>query len=136
MHHPTHRFDFPGFCRTYGLKPQDIARMAGISPAELASLQKGKIPTGACRRRLWTIFSLFRALEEDITPHVGLWLHAPNAGFDGATPFAVIERGQHLQIWQMILLFMVGEPSDAVCRLFAVPGRRRPLDRFHFQPSV
>lgn len=108
--------------------------MAGISPADLVRLRKGRLPKGDSRERLQKVLFLFRAMDEHVTSGLGLWLRAPNTGFDGATPLEAIEHGKILWLWQTLVLFGLGEPSDAALRLFTPAGRRAPLDRFHFQP--
>ena len=106
----SQKFDLDLFCRTYGLKPEEFARMTGIS------LERTEKQTAARAGRRnghkAEAIRLIRALVSLIQPKkLGPWMRKPNSNFGGLTPIEVIERGETGKLWRMIYEIESGQPD-------------------------
>ncbi len=94
-----------------GLSRDVFARLLPISTRSLATLESGKEPSDAVRRRMTELRRIVDALEEVIVPEaIGEWMITPNDAFDGLKPLEVMERGEVDRIWQMIFVLRSGMP--------------------------
>ena len=55
------------------------------------------------RRKVTEAVRLVHALLEIIPANeLSTWLHTPNSGFDGRTPWTLIQKGERDVVWEMI----------------------------------
>jgi uncharacterized protein (DUF2384 family) len=89
--------------RAIGLNRVTFARLANFSERTLATYEKRKQFPAPVRLQVTEGVRLVKALL-DIIPADELpqWLQTPNPGFDGRTPWRLIENGERDIIWQMI----------------------------------
>lgn len=94
------------------LKREVFARLIPISTRSLATIESGKAPNLAVRRRLAELRRIFEALSDVMNPEsIGPWMTTPNEAFDGSKPLEIIERGEIDRIWRMLFLLRSGTPG-------------------------
>ena len=89
----SQKFDPELFCRTYGLKRGEFARMTWISPEGAEKPTAARV--GRRNGHQAEVIRLLRALGSLIVPEkFGPWIRKPNRGLEGLTPIEVIERAK------------------------------------------
>ena len=89
--------------RAVGLNRPTFARLARFSERTLATYEGDTPLTAPVQAQVTEAVRLVRALLE-ILPAAELpaWLGTPNPGFDGRSPWALIEAGERDILWEMI----------------------------------
>jgi len=104
------KFDPDLFCRTYGLKKEEFARMTWIS---LEGIEKPNAARAGRRNgHKAEVIRLLRALGSLIVPEkLGPWMRKPNKGFRDLTPIELIEQEKADRLWRMIYEIKSGQPD-------------------------
>jgi DNA-binding transcriptional regulator YiaG len=89
--------------RSIGINRETFARLANFSERTLATYEKEAALPATARAQITEALRLVQALLE-IIPSEQLveWLEAPNPGFNGKTPWSLIQHGERDLIWEMI----------------------------------
>lgn len=89
--------------KTVGLNRPTFARVANVSERTLASYEKRPQLSAPAKAQVTEAVRLVKALS-DLIPmdDLAAWLQTPNPGFDGHSPWQLIETGERDLIWEMI----------------------------------
>ena len=89
--------------KTVGLNRPTFARVANVSERTLASYEKRPQLSAPAKAQMTEAVRLVKALS-DLIPmgELAAWLRTPNPGFDGRSPWQLIETGERDLIWEMI----------------------------------
>lgn len=89
--------------KTVGLNRPTFARVANVSERTLASYEKRPQLSAPAKAQVTEAVRLVKALS-DLIPmdDLAAWLQTPNPGFDGRSPWQLIETGERDLIWEMI----------------------------------
>lgn len=89
--------------KAHGLNRATFAKLANFSERSLATYEKAPEIPAAARSQITEAIRLISALQEIIPAKVlSGWLHAPNPGFGGKSPWKLILNGERDLIWEMI----------------------------------
>ncbi len=89
--------------RAVGLNRPTFARLARFSERTLATYEGAASSPAPVQAQITEAVRLVRALLEIIpAAELPAWLGAPNPGFDGRTPWELIETGERDLLWEMI----------------------------------
>lgn len=89
--------------RAAGLNRPTFARLARFSERTLATYERHARLPAAVQAQVTEAVRLVKALLEIIPAgELPAWLQAANPGFDGRSPWALIEAGERDLLWEMI----------------------------------
>lgn len=89
--------------KTVGLNRPTFARVANVSERTLATYEKRPNLSAPAKAQVTEAVRLVEALSELIPlGELAGWLQTPNPGFDGRSPWQLIETGERDLIWEMI----------------------------------
>jgi DNA-binding transcriptional regulator YiaG len=89
--------------RSVGMNRETFAGLANFSERTLATYEKQEDVPAPAQTQLNEAIRLLDALMEIVPPSdLAKWIHAPNPGFGGKTPWTLIRQGERDVIWEMI----------------------------------